>query len=121
MCVGDGWHALGNLTRIENELAKLPARLEAAKTNKSEIISQLENAKVEVEKPFAFGEELKEKTDRLNTLNIELNLDEKDPFAIDTEPEQDDGQLDKLGITQFSHLHLQLRHKQLCLYQYHFA
>ena len=68
-----------------------PARLEAAKTKKAEIISQFENAKVEVEKPFAFEEELKEKTDRLNTLNIELNLDEKAPSAIDTEPEQSDG------------------------------
>ena len=86
-----GSDALGNLTRIENELAKLPDRLEAAKTKKAETISQFENAKVEVEKPFAFEEELKEKTDRLNTLNIELNLDEKDPSAIDTEPEQGDG------------------------------
>ena len=86
-----GSDALGNLTRIENELAKLPARLEAAKIKREETISQLENAKVEVEKPFAFEEELKEKTDRLNTLNIELNLDEKDPSAIDTEPEQGDG------------------------------
>ena len=29
-----GADALGNLTRIENEIAKLPARLEAAKTRK---------------------------------------------------------------------------------------
>lgn len=86
-----GSDALGNLTRIENELAKLPARLEATKTKKAETISQLENAKVEVQKPFAFEEELKEKTDRLNALNIELNLDEKAPSAIDTEPEQGDG------------------------------
>lgn len=83
-----GMDALGNLTRIENELSKLPVRLEAAKTKRSETISQIENAKVEVEKPFAFEEELKEKTDRLNVLNIELNLDEKDPSVIDTEPEQ---------------------------------
>lgn len=53
--------ALGYLTRIENELAKLPARLEAAKTKKAETIAQLETAKVEVEKPFAFEEELKKK------------------------------------------------------------
>ena len=85
-----GSDALGNLTRIENELAKLPAKLTAAKTRKEETVAQLENAKVEVKKPFAFEEELKEKTDRLNALNIELNLDEKDPSAIDTEPEQGD-------------------------------
>lgn len=32
--VGLGVDALGNLTRIENEIAKLPVRLEAAKTRK---------------------------------------------------------------------------------------
>lgn len=87
-----GSDALGNLTRIENELAKLPAKLTAAKTRHAEAIEQLSNAKVEVEKPFAFEDELKDKTDRLNALNIELNLDEKDPSAIDVEPEQSEEQ-----------------------------
>ena len=85
-----GSDALGNLTRIENELAKLPAKLKAAKTRKTEILEQLANAKTEVQKPFAFEDELKEKTDRLNALNIELNLDEKDTSVMDTEPEQSD-------------------------------
>ena len=83
-----GSDPLGNLTRIENELAKLPTRLEAAKTKRAETIAQLETAKVEVQKPFAFEEELKEKSERLNTLNIELNLDKKDPAVLDAEPEQ---------------------------------
>ena len=83
-----GSDALGNLTRIENELSKLPARLEAAKTKKAEIIAQLETAKEEIKKPFAFEDELKEKTERLNALNIELNLNEKDTSVMDTEPEQ---------------------------------
>ncbi|MFQ7692651.1 hypothetical protein, partial [Ruminococcus bicirculans (ex Wegman et al. 2014)] len=30
----------------------------------------------------------KEKTERLNALNIELNLNEKDTSVMDTEPEQ---------------------------------
>lgn len=83
-----GTDALGNLTRIENEIAKFPARLEAAKTRKEETVAQLETAKIEVEKPFAFEDELKEKTERLNKLNIELNLNEKDNAVIDDEPEQ---------------------------------
>ena len=83
-----GVDALGNLTRIENELSKLPARLEAAKTKKAETIAQLETAKEEIKKPFAFEDELKEKTERLNALNIELNLNEKDTSVMDTEPEQ---------------------------------
>ena len=83
-----GADALGSLTRIENELSKLPARLEAAKTKKAETIAQLETAKEEIKKPFAFEDELKEKTERLNALNIELNLNEKDTSVMDTEPEQ---------------------------------
>ena len=87
-----GSDALGNLTRIENELSKLLARLEAAKTKKAETIAQLEIAKEEIKKPFAFEDELKEKTERLNTLNIELNLNEKDTSVMDTEPEQTEEQ-----------------------------
>jgi len=87
-----GADALGNLTRIENELSKLPARLEVAKTKKAETIAQLETAKEEIKKPFAFEDELKEKTERLNALNIELNLNEKDTSVMDTEPEQTEEQ-----------------------------
>ena len=54
-----GSDALGNLTRIENEIEKIPARLEAAKTRKAETLEQLANAKTEVLKPFAFEDELK--------------------------------------------------------------
>ena len=74
-----GADALGNLTRIENEIAKLPARLEAAKTRKEETTAQLETAKEEVKKPFAFENE----------------LNEKDNSVIDDEPEQNDGQPEK--------------------------
>ena len=68
---------------------KLPARLEDAKTRKTEALEQLANAENEVQKSFAYENELKEKTDRLNLLNIELNLDEKDTPVMDTEPEQE--------------------------------
>ena len=87
-----GADALGNLTRIENELSKLPARLEAAKTKKAETIAQLETAKEEIKKPFAFEDELKEKAERLNALNIELNPNEKDTSVMDTETEQTEEQ-----------------------------
>ena len=87
-----GSDPLGNLTRIENELAKLPAWLEAAQIKLVETIKQLETAKVEVQKPFTFEEELKEKSERLNALNIELNLDKKDLAVLDAEPEQTEEQ-----------------------------
>ncbi len=59
---------------------------------KAETIAQLETAKEEIKKPFAFEDELKEKTERLNALNIELNLNEKDTSVMDTEPEQTEEQ-----------------------------
>ena len=57
--------------------------------------TQFENAKEEVKKPFAYEEELREKTERLNALNIELNLDEKDAPVMDTEPEQEGERMGK--------------------------
>ena len=87
-----GSDALGNLTRIENELAKIHVKLEVAKTKRTETIEQLQTAKAEVEKPFAFEDELREKTERLNALNIELNLNEKDRSVMDTEPDQSEEQ-----------------------------
>ena len=90
-----GTDALGNLTRIENEIAKFPARLDAAKTKKAETLEQIENAKAEFAKPFPYEAELKDKTERLNVLNIELNLDEKDTPVMDAEPEQSEEQPEK--------------------------
>ena len=87
-----GSDALGNLTRIENELAKISVKLEVAKTKRTETIEQLQTAKAEVEKPFAFEDELREKAERLNALNIELNLNEKDRSVMDTEPDQSEEQ-----------------------------
>ena len=51
-------------------------------------------------KPFAFEEELKEKTERLNALNIELNLDEKDMPVLDTEPEQSEEQPERKSVSR---------------------
>ena len=84
-----GYSAEGVLLYINVYLKTIrSARLEAAKTKKAETIAQLETAKEEIKKPFAFEDELKEKTERLNALNIELNLNEKDTSVMDTEPEQ---------------------------------
>ena len=51
--------------------------------------AQLENAKAELEKPFAQEEELKEKSEKLNELNIALNAKQGEQPVMDTEPEQE--------------------------------
>ena len=48
-----------------------------------------------IDKPFPYEAELKDKTERLNALNIELNLDEKDTPVMDAEPEQSEEQPEK--------------------------
>ena len=51
--------------------------------------TQLANAKVEMETPFAKEAELAEKSARLKELNIPLNMDQKDKTLMDDAPEQD--------------------------------
>lgn len=72
-----GSDAFGNLTRINNVLDGM----EKSQTKEQELLAntekQLENAKEEVEKPFAQEDELNEKLERLAELNALLNMDEK--------------------------------------------
>ena len=75
-------NAVGNIQRLDNELRKLPEYLENNKVKLTEIKSQLETAKEEVEKPFPKMEELKAKEQRLNELNKELSLDQQEESEI---------------------------------------
>jgi len=95
-----GPDVFGNLTRIENELSKIPAKLEAAKVKRTETITQMENAKVEVQKQFPFEKELKTKSERLGVLNIELNLDKKESAVLDAEQEKNDDAAVKKSVNR---------------------
>ena len=64
----------GNLIRIENALAKIPDRLRAAQAQLENLHQQVEEAKVEVAKPFPYEDELAEKSARLIELDLQLNL-----------------------------------------------
>ena len=67
----------GNLTRIDNALAQMPQRLEAAKAQLDNLYQQQAAAKEEVGKPFLYEEELRSKNARLVELDTLLNIDEK--------------------------------------------
>ena len=67
----------GNLTRIDNALAQMPQRLEAAKAQMDNLYQQQAAAKEEVGKPFLYEEELKSKNARLVELDTLLNIDGK--------------------------------------------
>lgn len=85
-----GSDALGNLTRIENEIAKFPKELEEYQAGLADTKKQMEIAKAELQQPFAQEEELKQKEERLAELNIELNLDRHDAPVLVDEPERGD-------------------------------
>ena len=84
-----GADVFGNFTRMDNALEKLPERLAGAKDDLREAHRQLDNARAELEAPFAKEEELAEKSKRLNELNILLNLDQKDKTLIADPPDED--------------------------------
>lgn len=78
-----GTDANGNIVRIDNAIKDMPSRLAMCKTELENTMLQLENAKAEVEKPFAFEDELKQKSSRLDELNTQLNLDVGDEDIVD--------------------------------------
>lgn len=65
----------GNIQRIENELSRIPTRLQGVENQLSNLYAQVEAAKAEVGKPFPHEEALREKTARLTELNTELDLE----------------------------------------------
>ena len=71
-----GDDGLGNLTRIEHAIEKIPEKLEKAKQALQEVQTQMKNAKEELKKTFPREEELREKSRRLQELDSLLNLDQ---------------------------------------------
>lgn len=79
----------GNITRIDNRLARVPDNLEKARMELQGLKQQEKAAKEELEKPFAQEAELVEKRMRLAQLNSELNIDDKVPIEAAIEDAQD--------------------------------
>ena len=84
-----GTDVFGNLQRMDNALEGLPIKEQACREQLSNLQTQLETAKAEVQKPFPRETELNTKTARLEELNTLLNLDHKEPEIVDAEPDED--------------------------------
>ncbi len=84
-----GTDVFGNLQRMDNALEGLPIKEQTCREQLSNLQTQLETAKTEVQKPFPREAELNTKTARLEELNSLLNLDHKEPEIIDAEPDED--------------------------------
>ena len=77
-----GADPLGNQQRLSNALEAMSGKMADVEQKLSNVEHQLETAKVEVTKPFAQEQELKEKLERLSELNALLNMDEKGDVAM---------------------------------------
>ena len=72
-----GTSAAGNIQRLDNALAGIPARLEKAEQQLDNLSSQQEAAQAELGKPFPQEAELAEKSARLAELDALLNMDDR--------------------------------------------
>lgn len=86
----------GNIQRLDNLFDSLLDKLVFAKEQLENTLVQLENAKAEVEKPFPKEDDLKNKTARLDELNIFLNMDKRDNEIVDDEREDDSSEKRKM-------------------------
>lgn len=80
-----GTDVFGNLQRMDNALEGLPIKEQTCREQLSNLQTQLETAKAEVQKPFPREAELNTKTARLEELNALLNLDNKAPKPVQEE------------------------------------
>ena len=69
-----GESATGNLTRIENAIEGIPARLQEAQEKLENLHGQVRAAKEELGRDFPHAQELREKTARLSELNTVLSM-----------------------------------------------
>jgi len=82
-----GTDALGNATRLNNIIAKLPDLLERSETELKNLNTQLETSKASLGKPFPQEQELLDKSARLNELNLLLSQDQNEQQQPENENE----------------------------------
>lgn len=88
-----GDSALGNMSRLENLLEKIPNKIQATQQQQKDTLQQIETAKKEIEKPFEFEDQLSHFVVRQSEINSVLEFKELQEQAIvieDTEDEQQD-------------------------------
>ena len=85
-----GTDIYGNIQRLDNMIDSFPERLENCKVQLENVQCQLGTAKSELGKPFAREEELRQKSARLDELNILLNLDKTENEIVDADVGDED-------------------------------
>ena len=78
----------GNITRINNCLENIAKDIPTEREKLDNTMFQLENAKQEIQKEFPKEQELKEKLEKLDTINAELKINDNDHEMLGDEKEE---------------------------------
>ena len=81
-----GTDEIGNITRMDNVLDRMPERLEQTLGKLKDTENQFETAKLEIQKKFPQAELLKEKTLRLAEVNHLLDMGQKEDIKEEKNP-----------------------------------
>jgi len=81
-----GTDEIGNITRMDNVLDRMPERLEQTLGKLKDTENQLETAKLEIQKKFPQAKLLKEKTLRLAEVNHLLDMGQKEDIKDEKNP-----------------------------------
>lgn len=90
-----GKDAGGIITRIDNQSEALAKRKDVCLERFAELHKQVENAKIEIAKPFAREDELAEKSKRLAEVNAMLDMDKRENELCDGVEEQSEDEQEK--------------------------
>ncbi|KKC47824.1 helicase [Paenibacillus sp. D9] len=84
-----GADASGNISRINNALSDLPAKLAYCREQLVTLRQQMETAKEQIAAPFEKEQELQTKAARLAEPNTLLNMDKRENEAVDSVPDEE--------------------------------
>ena len=91
-----GDNAGGIITRLDNMLGTFGKKLENCKIDLIELEKQVEDAKIQIAKPFPEEDKLGAMCKRLDELNAELDLDKHENEIVDSAEEQETEQNSKV-------------------------
>ena len=95
-----GSDVYGNIMRMDNVFSGLPREVERCLRGLEDLNRQMDEARLEVDKPFPQEQELNEKATRLAELDSLLNMEKGKPEVLDGEPEQEEDVREKEYITR---------------------
>ncbi len=95
-----GSDVYGNIMRMDNVFSGLPREVERCRRGLEDLNRQMDEARLEVDKPFPQEQELNEKAVRPAELDALLNMEKGKPEVLDGEPEQEEDVREKEYITR---------------------